>query len=70
MRPLLDDQILLVSQSLQKGPVPPSGGSPCSTVPRGGSGICNLNAKKIAAFVHAPPAFPTHVVEVGVALTS
>ncbi|KAK3190267.1 hypothetical protein Dsin_029828 [Dipteronia sinensis] len=45
-----------MSMSLQKGPVPPIGGSPCTFIP-GGSGHCpSLNGKNFAGYVNrAPP---------------
>ncbi|KAF9677689.1 hypothetical protein SADUNF_Sadunf08G0133700 [Salix dunnii] len=46
MRPLHGEQMLKnhfpLMESLQRGPVPPSAGSPCSHNP-GGSGNCNSN---------------------------
>ncbi|XWS08842.1 hypothetical protein CRYUN_Cryun40dG0035000 [Craigia yunnanensis] len=45
-------------ESLQKGPVPPSAGSPCTNIP-GGSGICVVNEMNVAGhLLHSPPAFP------------
>ncbi|XP_022723131.1 uncharacterized protein LOC111280203 [Durio zibethinus] len=45
-------------ESLQKGPVPPSAGSPCTNIP-GGSGKCVLNEMNAAGhLIRSPPAFP------------
>ncbi|TXG72235.1 hypothetical protein EZV62_000814 [Acer yangbiense] len=62
-RPLHDSNQLLKKyfpnnylQSLQKGPVPPIAGSPCTFIP-GGKGHCpSLNGKNFAGHVNrAPP---------------
>ncbi|KAJ6694134.1 hypothetical protein OIU85_004877 [Salix viminalis] len=47
-------------QSLQRGPVTPISGSPCTHIPGRGSGTCSLGARNFAghAAAHAPPAFP------------
>ncbi|XP_057961345.1 uncharacterized protein LOC131153207 [Malania oleifera] len=60
---------LMMLQSLQRGPVPPSGKSPCTYIPGRNSGHCTLNGRNFAGHgaAHAPPAFPEFVVEVGVA---
>ena len=51
----------LLIQSLQAGPVPPSGSSPCSHIP--GTGIC-INEKNYAGpFVHPPPSYPGAVID-------
>lgn len=50
----------LINQSLDKGPVPPIGGSPCTHIP-GGTGHCpNLNGMNFAGRVARapPPLFP------------
>ncbi|XVE65896.1 hypothetical protein DITRI_Ditri08aG0036400 [Diplodiscus trichospermus] len=45
-------------ESLQKGPVAPSAGSPCSNIP-GGSGHCTVNEMNAAGhLLRSPPAFP------------
>ena len=45
-------------ESLQKGPVPPSAGSPCTNIP-GGSGHCVVNEINAAGYLlRSPPAFP------------
>ncbi|KAJ6854639.1 hypothetical protein NC651_039551 [Populus alba x Populus x berolinensis] len=52
-------------QSLQRGPVPPSGGSPCTHTPgRGNGGHCPLGEMNFAGHnvAHAPPAFPDAIV--------
>ncbi|KAG5232662.1 transcription factor bHLH [Salix suchowensis] len=47
-------------QSLQRGPVTPISGSPCTHIPGRGSGNCPLGARNFAghAAAHAQPAFP------------
>ncbi|KAK3193596.1 hypothetical protein Dsin_024906 [Dipteronia sinensis] len=75
MRPLEGDQWTnkednrLAFQSLQQGPLPPSGRNPCSTIPGQSSGVCTLNGKNFAGGRVAlePPAFPSFVMDVGVA---
>ena len=54
-------------QSLDKGPVPSSGGSSCTHIPAHGSGHCPLGEMNFAghAVAHAPPAFPDAVVSFG-----
>ncbi|KAL5792792.1 hypothetical protein ACOSP7_001386 [Xanthoceras sorbifolium] len=75
MRPLEGEQWMkkedsgrLAVQSLQRGPVPPSGPNPCTHIPGQGSGICSLNGQNFAGRVApAPPAFPGLVMDFGVA---
>ncbi|GMI64207.1 hypothetical protein HRI_000090000 [Hibiscus trionum] len=46
-------------ESLPRGPVPPSAGSPCTNIP-GGSGHCVVNQINAAGHLfRSPPAFPT-----------
>ncbi|KAF9673536.1 hypothetical protein SADUNF_Sadunf10G0034400 [Salix dunnii] len=49
-------------ESLQRGPVPPSAGSPCSHNP-GGSGHCTLNEMNFAGPSNHQPTFPSSVVD-------
>ncbi|KAI9376988.1 hypothetical protein POPTR_019G012603v4 [Populus trichocarpa] len=52
-------------QSLQRAPVPPSSGSPCTHTPGLGSGgHCPLGEMNFAGHIvaHAPPAFPDAIV--------
>ncbi|KAJ6854638.1 hypothetical protein NC651_039550 [Populus alba x Populus x berolinensis] len=51
-------------QSLERGPVPPSGGSSCTHTPGRGSGHCPLGEMNFAGHnvAHAPPAFPDAIV--------
>lgn len=62
-RPLIEKKYFenIINQSLQKGPVPPIGGSPCTHIP-GGSGHCHrLNGMHFAGRVARappPPPFP------------
>ncbi|XVE81776.1 hypothetical protein DITRI_Ditri15bG0093100 [Diplodiscus trichospermus] len=44
-------------QSLPKGPVPPSSGSPCSNIP-GGSGHCVNGINAAGHLLRSPPTFP------------
>ncbi|KAG8370352.1 hypothetical protein BUALT_Bualt14G0108000 [Buddleja alternifolia] len=46
--------------SLPRGPVPKSGGSPCTYIPGRGSGSCKLNEKHFfgGGSAHVPPASP------------
>ncbi|PIA45272.1 hypothetical protein AQUCO_01700661v1 [Aquilegia coerulea] len=74
MRPLEGDEWLLkkddlVIQSLQRGPVAPSGRSPCTYIGGSNTGRCPLNGRKTAGHVvaQAPPVFPGAIVEFGVA---
>ncbi|KAI3469704.1 hypothetical protein Pfo_026367 [Paulownia fortunei] len=64
MRPLgvekwLRQQVLLL-ESLPRGPVPPSKGSPCTYIPGQGGGHCTLKERHFAAggSVRAPSASP------------
>ncbi|KAB5511919.1 hypothetical protein DKX38_028947 [Salix brachista] len=54
-------------QSLDRAPVPPIGGSPCTHIPGRASGNCpplgEMNFAGVAA--QAPPAFPDAVVNFG-----
>ncbi|CAK7341023.1 unnamed protein product [Dovyalis caffra] len=54
------EKILGNIQSLARGPIPPSRGSPCTHIPDNGSGKCRLGARNFAGHIvaHAPPAFP------------
>lgn len=61
-RPLHGDQLFKKYvpefELLQRGPVPPSDGSPCSHIP-GGSGVCRLNEMNVAGrLIHAPTTYP------------
>ncbi|KAH7865685.1 hypothetical protein Vadar_009822 [Vaccinium darrowii] len=66
MRPLQGEEWLnnlktLAIQSLQRGPVTPSGASPCTYIPGGPRGRCALaeNEGDFSGHVgRAPPAFP------------
>ncbi|MBA0767625.1 hypothetical protein Gotri_016489 [Gossypium trilobum] len=51
-------------ETLQRGPVPPSGGSPCTNIP-GGSGTCLVNEINAAGhLLRSPPVFPAvHVIK-------
>ncbi|KAK8682211.1 hypothetical protein V6N13_054604 [Hibiscus sabdariffa] len=52
-------QIVPDFESLPRGPVPPSAGSPCTNIP-GGSGHCVVNQINAAGrLFRSPPAFPT-----------
>ncbi|XWS58379.1 hypothetical protein CRYUN_Cryun08bG0029200 [Craigia yunnanensis] len=78
-RLLDEDQILpssnknLIVQALQRGPVPPSAGNPCTNIPGRNRGRCiaeiNVDVGGSGSFVanHAPPAFPDFVVKFGAA---
>ncbi|KAJ6883821.1 hypothetical protein NC652_030925 [Populus alba x Populus x berolinensis] len=64
-RPLMEgerwsEKIVGNIQSLQRGPVPPSTGSPCTHIPGRGSGKCTLGERNFAGHTVAlaPPAFP------------
>ena len=58
----------LLRQSLQAGPVPPSGPSPCTHIPGQRGGRCALNEMNVAGRVGlVPPAFPKFVIDVVVA---
>ncbi|KAL0457067.1 UNVERIFIED_CONTAM: hypothetical protein Slati_1045900 [Sesamum latifolium] len=48
----------LLLESLPRGPVPPSGSSPCTYIPGQGGGPCPLNERHFAGrrSAHAPPA--------------
>ncbi|XWS36394.1 hypothetical protein CRYUN_Cryun20dG0081800 [Craigia yunnanensis] len=59
MRPLDGEQWLakdeLVLQSLQRGPVPPSGHNPCTNILGRETGVCKLCGMNIAGNVmHSP----------------
>ena len=55
----------LLRQSLQAGPVPPSGSSLCTHIPRQRGGRYALNEMNVAGRVGlAPPAFPNFVIDV------
>ncbi|KAJ6725911.1 hypothetical protein OIU79_004133 [Salix purpurea] len=68
MRPLHGEQSLKkhfpLIESLQRGPVPPSEGSPCSHNP-GGNGTCKLDEMNFVGRANRqpPPAFPSSVTE-------
>ncbi|EOY11000.1 hypothetical protein QQP08_015186 [Theobroma cacao] len=52
----------LIVQSLQRGPVPPSGGNPCTNIPGRSRGRCTLSEMNVAGggggmVAHPPPAF-------------
>ncbi|KAJ4722617.1 hypothetical protein OWV82_006085 [Melia azedarach] len=62
-RPLYENPLLkkyfpnLINQSLQRGPVPPIGGSPCTHIPGGGGHCPNLQGMNFAGrLVRSPPA--------------
>ncbi|XP_021888699.1 uncharacterized protein LOC110807772 [Carica papaya] len=57
----------LIVQSLQRGPVPPSGGNPCTFIPGRNRGRCTLSEMDVAGqFPRAPAAaFPDIVVDFG-----
>ncbi|KAG8373144.1 hypothetical protein BUALT_Bualt12G0140400 [Buddleja alternifolia] len=58
----LKKQVQLL-ESLPRGPVPPSGGSPCTYIPGQNGGVCTLNEKHFSGggggSAHAPPAPPS-----------
>ncbi|KAL4272083.1 hypothetical protein GQ457_13G025750 [Hibiscus cannabinus] len=59
LREQLFRQIVPDFESLPRGPVPPSAGSPCTNIP-GGSGHCVINQINAAGHLfRSPPAFPT-----------
>ncbi|XWS64727.1 hypothetical protein CRYUN_Cryun05aG0028700 [Craigia yunnanensis] len=71
-RPLDEDQVPsfnenLIVQSLQKGPVPPSAGNPCTNIPERNRGRCMLTEMNVVGgggnARHAPPPFPDFVVK-------
>ncbi|KAG5240646.1 hypothetical protein OIU76_014125 [Salix suchowensis] len=68
MRPLHGEQSLKkhfpLIESLQRGPVPPSAGSPCSHNP-GGNGTCKLDEMNFVGRANRqpPPAIPSSVTE-------
>ncbi|XWS36391.1 hypothetical protein CRYUN_Cryun20dG0081500 [Craigia yunnanensis] len=71
MRPMDGKQWLvkdeLVFQSLQPGPVTPSGHNPCTNIPGRETGVCKLGGINITGNVmHASLAFPSVVDEFGV----
>ena len=51
----------LLLQSLQAGPVTPSGSSPCSHIP--GTGICVSEMNYGRPLVHPPPPFPGNIID-------
>ncbi|OMO96234.1 hypothetical protein COLO4_15407 [Corchorus olitorius] len=64
--PTLDKNLIL--QSLQRGPVPPSGGNPCTNTPGRSRGRCMLTEMNgHGGVAHPPPAFPEYVVSFGAA---
>ncbi|KAK8545462.1 hypothetical protein V6N13_066744 [Hibiscus sabdariffa] len=76
-RPLVEeDEVVpsfnqnLIVQSLQRGPVPPSAGNPCTNIPGRSRGRCTLTEMNtvddgVNANHAAPPAFPDFVVKFG-----
>ncbi|XVE89945.1 hypothetical protein DITRI_Ditri20bG0036900 [Diplodiscus trichospermus] len=76
-RPLDEDQVssfndnILIVQSLQKGPVPPSGRNPCTNIPGRNQGRCTLAEMNVAGgggvARHAPPPSPDFVLNFGAA---
>ncbi|KAL6325845.1 hypothetical protein AAG906_030970 [Vitis piasezkii] len=62
MRPLIEGYASAVKeiQSLQRGPVPPSGSSPCTYIPERNHGRCTLADPDPdqMGVARAPPAFP------------
>ncbi|KAJ6689285.1 hypothetical protein OIU85_005667 [Salix viminalis] len=68
MRPLHGELLLKkhfpLIESLQRGHVPPSAGSPCSNNP-GGKGTCKLDEMNFVGRANRqpPPAFPSSVTE-------
>ncbi|KAK8571887.1 hypothetical protein V6N12_027955 [Hibiscus sabdariffa] len=59
LRERLFRQIVPEFESLPRGPVPPSAGSPCTNIPCG-SGHCVVNQINVAGrLFRSPPAFPT-----------
>ncbi|RVW18588.1 hypothetical protein CK203_116301 [Vitis vinifera] len=61
----------LVLQSLQRGPVLPSGPSPCTHIPEQRAGRCTLNEKNIADDIAAaPPAFSAYMLAEDAAMAS
>ncbi|RVW25565.1 hypothetical protein CK203_058871 [Vitis vinifera] len=60
MRPLIEGyaSAAIEIQSLQRGPVPPSGSSPCTYIPKRNSGRCTLADPDQMGVARAPPAFP------------
>ena len=64
IRPLIEGYASAVMeiQSLQRGPVPPSGSSPCTYIPERNHGRCTLADPDPdhgqMGVAHAPPAFP------------
>ncbi|OMO71985.1 hypothetical protein CCACVL1_18003 [Corchorus capsularis] len=61
----------VILQSLQRGPVPPSGGNPCTNTPGRSRGRCTLTEMNVVGghggVAHPPPAFPEYVVSFGAA---
>ncbi|KAF9670124.1 hypothetical protein SADUNF_Sadunf13G0035900 [Salix dunnii] len=59
-------------QSLQRGPVTPISGSPCTHIPGRGSGKCSLGARNFAGHIaaQAPPAFPDAIMNFAAASTT
>ncbi|KAF5730021.1 hypothetical protein HS088_TW20G00391 [Tripterygium wilfordii] len=60
IRTLEGDQWLVLGQSLQRGQVPPSGGNPCTYIPKRGKGRCTLSEMNIAGRAH-PKTFSNHI---------
>ncbi|XP_059599205.1 uncharacterized protein LOC116803646 [Vitis vinifera] len=61
----------LVLQSLQKGPVLPSGPSPCTHIPEQRAGRCTFNEKNIADDIAtAPPAVSAYMLAEDAAMAS
>ena len=60
IRPLIEGYASAVMeiQSLQRGPVPPSGSSPCTYIPERNHGRCTLADPDQMGVANAPPAFP------------
>ncbi|KAL9662830.1 hypothetical protein QQ045_027665 [Rhodiola kirilowii] len=57
--------VLSLRQTLQRGPVPPSGRSPCTYIPGQSSGSCTLGQKNYAVHQHnslssPPPPLPSY----------
>ncbi|XVE89946.1 hypothetical protein DITRI_Ditri20bG0037000 [Diplodiscus trichospermus] len=71
-RPLDEHQVpsfnndILIVQSLQKGPVPPSGRNPCTNIPGRSRGRCTLTEMNVVGgggvARHSPPPYPDFLV--------
>ncbi|KAF9608932.1 hypothetical protein IFM89_012100 [Coptis chinensis] len=58
----------LISESLQKGPIPPSGPSGCTYIPGNGGPSCHIKGKMVAGYVFARArAYPHLIRPFGVA---